>query len=712
MRDRTASCLAAAAALAAAAPVFAGPLRPVALTGTSGPLGPNLGPAVTFSNFVLVKTVHPEFGTFLPAAPCISGSGSIVFGANLAGAGISAANGSAIYASRGGPSLSRVARRGDPIPGMAAGYTFGELFTPPQVCDANTVVFQSMIDGPDVTITSDEGTFTERSGWVLPVVLEGRTLVPETGGQGVFGLGPSNPGGDPWGNNQWVMNRHGDMALRCFVNAPSTGTNSGFGVYTDFGGPLSKHYRGGDTGSDGASTYTFSGSSNPRLNDSGAFMTLRLSDLAGLQPWTNRAKDAGGFGIPGTGPLHTLFTPNQTVAPGTSSTFSSTWSLRDFHLNANGRVAFAADLAGGGPGAQGGFWSDARFGALQLVALSSNAAPDTGGAVFNFNAQFVLGSALSDNNCVILHARLLQSAGVGGGNDTGLWTTRTTAGQPGNLRLLVREGSPVPANAPPDYQGLNFGEFSQFWVNASGRTAFITLHNDFTRAVWVEQADGSLTPVVKEFTTLDIFGNGSDVRLIAELDVANNNTASGAGLRTAFNDSRDIALRIKFADGSEGIFTTAPAVPCAPPAQVTAPLSQSVAPGDPVTLAVEASGTGPLRHQWRFNGTPIFNALGPTLTVESFSADDAGWYECLLSNACGTIVSSSAQLTVGVQCTADFDCDGDIGTDADIEAFFACLAGNCPAAPCTNSADYDQDGDVGTDADIEAFFRVLAGGDC
>jgi hypothetical protein len=62
--------------------------------------------------------------------------------------------------------------------------------------------------------------------------------------------------------------------------------------------------------------------------------------------------------------------------------------------------------------------------------------------------------------------------------------------------------------------------------------------------------------------------------------------------------------------------------------------------------------------------------------------------------------------------SADFDCDGDTGTDADIQAFFACLAGTCPAAPCTSTADFDGDGDVGTDADIEAFFRVLAGNPC
>jgi hypothetical protein len=62
--------------------------------------------------------------------------------------------------------------------------------------------------------------------------------------------------------------------------------------------------------------------------------------------------------------------------------------------------------------------------------------------------------------------------------------------------------------------------------------------------------------------------------------------------------------------------------------------------------------------------------------------------------------------------TADFDCNGDVGTDQDIAAFFACLAGNCPAAPCTSTADFNADGNVGTDQDIESFFRVLGGGQC
>jgi hypothetical protein len=61
---------------------------------------------------------------------------------------------------------------------------------------------------------------------------------------------------------------------------------------------------------------------------------------------------------------------------------------------------------------------------------------------------------------------------------------------------------------------------------------------------------------------------------------------------------------------------------------------------------------------------------------------------------------------------SDFNGDGDFGTDQDIEAFFACLAGNCCATCWPGGSDFNGDGDFGTDADIESFFRVLAGGTC
>jgi hypothetical protein len=60
----------------------------------------------------------------------------------------------------------------------------------------------------------------------------------------------------------------------------------------------------------------------------------------------------------------------------------------------------------------------------------------------------------------------------------------------------------------------------------------------------------------------------------------------------------------------------------------------------------------------------------------------------------------------------DYNGDGDFGTDQDIEAFFACLGGNCCALCFCQGSDFNGDGDFGTDQDIEAFFRVLGGGNC
>jgi|GEM_PF-5268339 len=76
------------------------------------------------------------------------------------------------------------------------------------------------------------------------------------------------------------------------------------------------------------------------------------------------------------------------------------------------------------------------------------------------------------------------------------------------------------------------------------------------------------------------------------------------------------------------------------------------------------------------------------------------------------ITQSSAQSSdlIVQACSSDFNGDGDFGTDGDIEAFFACLGGNC-CNTCQTS-DFDLDGDYGTDQDIESFFRVLGGGAC
>jgi hypothetical protein len=122
----------------------------------------------------------------------------------------------------------------------------------------------------------------------------------------------------------------------------------------------------------------------------------------------------------------------------------------------------------------------------------------------------------------------------------------------------------------------------------------------------------------------------------------------------------------------------------------------------------------PATGTWRPLGTGLTGSDAPN--VRSIIVLPRGRGDVIVggsfSAAGGHPASNFARYTSGLSCcgSADFNNDGDSGTDADIEAFIACIAGNCCAA--CGSADFNNDGDVGTDADIEAFFRVLGGGRC
>jgi hypothetical protein len=125
-----------------------------------------------------------------------------------------------------------------------------------------------------------------------------------------------------------------------------------------------------------------------------------------------------------------------------------------------------------------------------------------------------------------------------------------------------------------------------------------------------------------------------------------------------------------------------------PTGTINTPLIFNTLPGAPVGFDIQATSTG--------EGTSI-------------SLTDNGWFTFRARDNFGNY--SIYRGRFGGNCgSADFNGDGAVATDADIEAFFACLAGNC-CATC-GSPDFDGDGAVATDADIEAFFRVLAGGSC
>ena len=76
------------------------------------------------------------------------------------------------------------------------------------------------------------------------------------------------------------------------------------------------------------------------------------------------------------------------------------------------------------------------------------------------------------------------------------------------------------------------------------------------------------------------------------------------------------------------------------------PTNQTLLVGQAALLAVDATGLGPLNYQWRYDGTNLPGATNDLFSLWSARMADAGEYDVQVANAAGSVVSSSATLTV------------------------------------------------------------------
>jgi len=164
------------------------------------------------------------------------------------------------------------------------------------------------------------------------------------------------------------------------------------------------------------------------------------------------------------------------------------------------------------------------------------------------------------------------------------------------------------------------------------------------------------------------------------------------------------------------------------PGFIQQPAPVSTCASGTATLSVTAVGVGSFTYQWQWQpaglntawaalndginidsqGRPAFDVSGATTTavgVRSISGL-GGNFRCIFTNACGSVTSNPATLTVCrcLDCSADFNQDG--GVDgSDVESFFLVWqAGGC-------NGDVNQDGGV-DGSDVEAFFLVWQAGGC
>ncbi len=132
---------------------------------------------------------------------------------------------------------------------------------------------------------------------------------------------------------------------------------------------------------------------------------------------------------------------------------------------------------------------------------------------------------------------------------------------------------------------------------------------------------------------------------------------------------------------------------------VSSPIPVTNCPGSEAAFSITPTGTGPFTYQWRKGGAPIDTNANPsattaTLALTNVQLPDADFYDCIVTNACGTITSNPATLTI---CIGEFNCDGGID-GGDVGAFFGeWEAGNA-------IADVNTDGGI-DGADVSSFFE-------
>lgn len=141
------------------------------------------------------------------------------------------------------------------------------------------------------------------------------------------------------------------------------------------------------------------------------------------------------------------------------------------------------------------------------------------------------------------------------------------------------------------------------------------------------------------------------------------------------------------------------------PAITANPVDQSVAPGDLVQFRVAASGAGPFTYQWRRDGVDLTDdgrvtgAGTDTLSIDPVVESDAGVYDAIVTNDCGSLPSAAAQLLILARpCPIDPDIDGGGGVNgADLALLLgnwgACRPADAKGACCTG--DLNGDGEVG-----------------
>jgi hypothetical protein len=466
----------------------------------------------------------------------LNDAGQVVFSATLAGAGVDTTNSIGIF-SGSGDTLGVVVRQGDTVPGT--NLNFGGLSLP-ILNDAGQIVFRARLNGPDVTTRNDFGIVSDANGVVGLVAREGDSApVARTGVR--F---------DSFVNEAIVMNNAGNTAFATTLTGTGVTTLNDVGIYSASGDMRNLVARKDIFAPVGEPDVAFRFSfSKPVLNGSGQLAFSAILKGTGV----DLANDTGLFSYSGD----TLSLVVREGAPiANAGPGVNLGHIGDPTLNDAGETAFWATVAGVGVDSTSntGIFS-VSANTLNLVAREGDAAPGAGAGVklSEFDSP-----VLSDTGRVAFFADL-AGTGLNGRNDSGLLTESN-----GELSLLAREG----AQTPGTQQGVNFRGFGPPTLNGADQVAFgavltgagVNSTNDM--AIFATDQTDILRLVVREGDLFDVDPAplATDFRTINSVGFIPGSGDSD-GRSRSFNDAGQLAFKLGFTDGTEGVFVATIGVP-------------------------------------------------------------------------------------------------------------------------------------------------------
>ena len=116
------------------------------------------------------------------------------------------------------------------------------------------------------------------------------------------------------------------------------------------------------------------------------------------------------------------------------------------------------------------------------------------------------------------------------------------------------------------------------------------------------------------------------------------------------------------------------------PSILAEPVGVTECEGSTISLAVTADGVEPLTFQWRKDGEDIAGANNNTLTIDTLTIADAGAYDVVITNECGSVQSAAADVVVELFPTLILDAAGQTVCEGEPVTLSVIAGGTAPFA--------------------------------